>query len=185
MRPLPFAPMYLVDDAGRIWTTSYGRLRTMRPWPNGPLGHLIVGFFVGGASVRVLVNRIVCTVFHGQAPTDKHEARHLDGNPINNVPSNLAWGTHADNMADMVRHGRQGPKNHPHRMCRGDAHPMRARPELVRRGERSPAAKLNESQVRSIRTRTDARDSQLAREYGVTQQLIFRIKKRLCWKHVE
>jgi len=157
----------------------------MRPWENGSLAHLAIGLRCGGLTIRLLVHRIVCTVFHGQAPSPLHEVRHLDGNPQNNVPSNLAWGTHAENMGDMVAHGRQGPTNHPHRLPRGSNHPMRLRPELVRRGERSPAAKLTADQVRAIRTRTDKRDAALAREYGVTQQLIHRIKKRLCWKHVE
>jgi hypothetical protein len=34
------------------------------------------------------------------------ECRHLDGNPTNNTPENLAWGTHAENCMDTVRHGR-------------------------------------------------------------------------------
>ncbi len=32
--------------------------------------------------------------------------RHLDGDGFNNVDSNLAWGSHADNEADKDRHGR-------------------------------------------------------------------------------
>lgn len=43
--------------------------------------------------------------------------RHLDGNRRNNVLSNLAWGTYADNEADKIRHGtnnRPEGENHPY-----------------------------------------------------------------------
>jgi hypothetical protein len=34
------------------------------------------------------------------------QCRHLDGNPSNNRPDNLRWGTAKENAADMIRHGR-------------------------------------------------------------------------------
>lgn len=51
------------------------------------------------------VNRLVCAAFHGPPPTDKHQARHLDGDTANNAASNLAWGTPLENYYDQVVHG--------------------------------------------------------------------------------
>jgi hypothetical protein len=34
------------------------------------------------------------------------EVRHLDHDPANNNVENLCWGTHSDNMRDMIRDGR-------------------------------------------------------------------------------
>lgn len=183
---MPFAPGYFVSSNGHVYSEKSGHRRQLKPWKNGSLNHLMVQFRVGGTAVKLLVHRVVATVFHGQAPTPRHEARHLDGVPSNNHKDNIAWGTHAENMADMVRHGHQGPKNHPERMRRGDQHPMRLRPDLAKCGSDSPSAKLNEDQVRAIRSRleTGERQADLAREFRVTDQLIYRIKNRLCWKHV-
>ena len=40
--------------------------------------------------------------------------RHLDGDPSNNLPENLAWGTHKENEADKEKHGtrRTGVNHH-------------------------------------------------------------------------
>ena len=60
----------------------------------------------------------------------------------------------------------------------------RTRPERQVRGERHPGARLTEADVREIRRRRGAQ-STLAREFGVTQALISRIKRRELWAHVE
>lgn len=71
--------------------------------------------------------------------------------------------------------------------ARGDLHHLRRYPHLVRRGERSPSAKLNETQVRTIigRLAKGERQTDIAREYNVTNQLIWRIANNKCWKHIE
>lgn len=51
------------------------------------------------------VHRLICMVFHGPRPTTKHEVRHLNGNPTDNRPENLAWGTKSENAFDAVMHG--------------------------------------------------------------------------------
>ena len=60
------------------------------------------------------VHRVICEAFHGPAPTRAHQTRHLDGNPQNNLPTNLAWGTQAENWQDRQAHGHgiTGEKHH-------------------------------------------------------------------------
>lgn len=50
---------------------------------------------------------LICSAFHGKAPVGA-VARHLDGDRMNNLPANLAWGTRSENFADGVRHGTMG-----------------------------------------------------------------------------
>ncbi len=50
------------------------------------------------------VHRLVCRAFNGP-PKDGQEVRHLDGNPLNNEPCNLKWGTRTQNMRDKAKHG--------------------------------------------------------------------------------
>lgn len=185
--PIPFAPMYSVDRDGNVWTSSYGRLRKLKPCPTGKYGHLHVDLRVGGCYVRILVHRLVCTVFHGQAPTPEHEARHLDGKPSNNRSDNLAWGTHAENMADLVRHGTHWTKTRPDLVKRGDQHYHRLRPETIRRGEENGKAKLTEADIRRIRAEAGEKGAKarLAREFGVSQGAIYNVVAVLCWGHVQ
>lgn len=101
---------YLVSDDGQVWSRprkgTVGGLLT--------LNQDIYGYF--RASIRVsgkqrggLVHRLVLEAFVGSG--NGLECRHLDGDPTNNRLDNLRWGTHAENMRDMVRHG-----SHPNRM---------------------------------------------------------------------
>lgn len=186
-RQVPFAVGYFVTEDGDVWTTSYARPRRLRPWFTTRLRYPVVTLRVGGQYVRETVHRIVCTVYHGQRPSPGHEVRHLNGNAQDARAYNLTWGTHAENMADMIRHGTQGPTNHPERMSRGENHYLRRDPGRIRRGEQTGGvAKLTEADIRRIRQEAIApgAKARLAREYGVSQGNIFNIVTMRTWKHV-
>jgi hypothetical protein len=72
----------------------------------------------------------------------------------------LFLGTTDDNMADMVAKKRQAI------------------------GERSGGSKLTADQVRAIRVRRSESYKVLAKEYGVSVQMIYAIWKGRNWKHV-
>lgn len=59
-----------------------------------------------GNRTRAWVHRLVLSAFVEPQPDPSLIVRHLDGDPSNNVPDNLAWGTHAENALDCIRHGR-------------------------------------------------------------------------------
>lgn len=52
----------------------------------------------------VNVHKLVALVFIPN-PDEKKCVLHSDGNSENNDVSNLRWGTHTENMADMAKHG--------------------------------------------------------------------------------
>lgn len=85
--------------------------------------------------------------------------RHLNGNKQDNRDRNLAYGTSQDNSDDQLRHG------------------------TTRKGQMHPMAKLTEAQVRNIRISTGS-NTAIARAYGVSNQLVSRIRKREIWKHI-
>ena len=86
-------------------------------------------------------------------------ARHLDGDKKNNRIGNLAWGTQAENMQDMIRHGR------------------------TTRGERSGTAKLTNDAVRKMkkRLREGAMVKTVAAEFGITEKHASRINTGNRW----
>lgn len=103
-RPVPgFDHRYWARDDGTIWV-----FRQLKATPRGS-GHLSLQVVLpdGTRSIRH-VHALVAAAFHGES--DLPLVRHLDGNPLNNAPSNLAWGTHAENSRDMIAQGRSVSK---------------------------------------------------------------------------
>lgn len=87
---------------------------------------------------------------------------HRCDTPLCVNPGHLYAGTHADNVRDCVRRGR----NH------------------IARGTQHGNAKLTPEQVRSIRNDRESFQADLADAYGVSQSLISLIKRREAWRHV-
>lgn len=89
---------------------------------------------------------------------------HRCDNPPCVNPGHLFLGTNTDNVADMDTKGR--------RVCNplhGAAHPM---------------AKITDAQVIAIRQITGRSQQSIADQYGVTQVLISKIRRRDIWKHI-
>jgi len=84
------------------------------------------------------------------------EVLHSDGTRDNNALSNLRYGTHAENCEDTARHGR--------------AH----------RGAKHHMTKLTEADVLNIRE-SNWSGVALAARYGVTPDVISKIRHRKSW----
>jgi len=179
-------PGYSVDDTGHVYSTKYGRERELKPWRNGACGHLMVALMRAGKRKHMLVHRLVAMALIGLPPEGKPNVLHRDGNPRNNTLGNLYYGDQADNAADMVRHGRCFPLEHPEKMPRGDAHSRRRNPSLVLRGEDVGGAKLAANDVREIRGALAGGQgpSAVARRFSVTPQTICQIRDGRTWRHV-
>lgn len=105
------------------------------------------------------VHLLVLCAFVGPRPSPKHQGCHNDGDRFNNHYTNLRWGTPKENCADTIKHGR------------------------TTRGEKNTQATLTTSQVRAIRN--DQRtQTVIAKDYGVSQTCVSKIKTRLRWGHI-
>lgn len=101
------------------------------------------------------VSRVVCEQVNGLPPSDAHEAAHLCGKGHEGCVSggHLRWAPHAENQADMYKHG------------------------TVLLGLRNPGGKLSDEEVAEIRSLIGRVSQQkIAEKFGVTQTLISRIK---------
>lgn len=100
--------IYEVSDLGRVRSLPRRLVPNMRLMTlmEAGGGHLRVCLSRGdGTWVLRYVHALVAEAWHGPRPTARHEVCHNDGDPKNNVASNLRWGTRSDNMWDRVRHG--------------------------------------------------------------------------------
>lgn len=107
-RVIAEAPAYAVSNLGRVRRVAPDKfnrpMRVLRT-PLNDKGYPNLNLHIDGKQYLRRVHQLVCTAFHGPKPTDKHECRHLDGDPLNNRADNLTWGTSAENEQDKRRHG--------------------------------------------------------------------------------
>ena len=143
-----YVDLYEVSNCGRV--RSIDRVVAGRHGPERRRGCMLKAVMSKKGYMRVVL------AFIGVAPPGAHVC-HNDGDPANNKPDNLRYGSAQDNSDDMLRHGRRS---------RGEKH----------------NSKLTEEQVLSI-FRSSERTSVLAAEHGVAVPTICNIRagKRWAW----
>lgn len=112
-------------------------------------------------------HRVSYMLYHGDFPPKGQLVRHRCDNPRCVNPLHLEPGTKKDNSQDMIERGRV--------------------PVVDRKGENNGAAKLSMEKVREIRRRSSLGESNksIARDFGVTHQLISKIKLGYFWREPE
>lgn len=60
-------------------------------------GYRLVNIGVDNERAVVSAARVVCFLTYGPPPTFSHVADHMDGNKLNDHPSNLRWATRSEN----------------------------------------------------------------------------------------
>lgn len=151
-----------------MWASSEGRVASTRAQNTRPAQIITpyihpngYAYCRTGKIVRALA-RLVCDAHHGPAPFHDAVTRHLDGNPRNDRPENLAWGTQKDNVADAIRHG------------------------TLPRGSNHGRAKLTETDAAAILIRRHNGDTYrtLRAAYGVSLHTIRELTTGRTWRHV-
>lgn len=176
---------YRVGNDGSVWTRwiTQGRGKgtkgvypvlgcrwvKLSPFPNKKTGHLMINVRCNGEMVRRQVHYLILEVFAGPRPPGM-ECRHLDGDPTNNHPENLCWGTRSENAKDAVRHG----------TCPllGQKHTQ---------GTKNNNARLNPTAVRIIRKLVKKGMSQrkIGARFGVSHSAVSCVANGFSWSHVK
>jgi hypothetical protein len=109
----------------------------------------------------IQAHRVSWEMTHGTIPNGLHVLHNCPGgdNPRCVNPAHLFLGTHADNVADMVRKGRSA------------------------RGERQPNAKLTEQSVKEIRAAVGMHRD-VASKFNVSESLVRGVRSGKRWRHV-
>ncbi len=166
MKPIPNWPGYFAGEDGRIHSTRPWRgVTALHPLAEGSDkdGYRTVQLAVGGGRTRKQrAHVLIARAYLGPKPSPRHEVRHLNGINIDNVPTNLAWGTAKQNSADREAHGRTA------------------------RGERNGGGgKLRAEDVDAIRSALAGGSTQrmLADSFGVSPALISHIATGRLWRN--
>lgn len=158
-KDIPGFPNYQASDEGHIRNKKTGHIK--KPVASGRGGHLMVYAGGGRRANKEYVHRLVALAFHG-FPEHRRIACHIDGNPKNNSPQNVYWGTYSDNTKDSIKHGTF----------------------VALRGSSNGMAKLSLMQAQSILSEYDGKrgsQSRLARKYGVCVSTVHMIVHRQTW----
>lgn len=117
----PFGEFYSVSNLGRIRRHYYVRPSDGRVLSTAlsKHGYRVVSLSVNNTKRTFLIYRLVARAFHGEKPAPGYVVAHCDGESTNDCADNLAWKTHAQNMQDMIDHGRsqRGTKAHGSKLC--------------------------------------------------------------------
>lgn len=141
-----------------IFVTDDGRVfRELTPSPDdGGYNQIRNGKF------RTRRHVLVAETYHGPQPFPGAVVRHLNTDPTDDTPGNLAWGTQQENIDDTVDAGKN---------TKGAAHPM---------------AKLTEAQAQDILNRRSSGESgrALALEFGIKEAAVCDLYKGRTWGHL-
>jgi hypothetical protein len=159
-------PDYCISENGVITRVSDFKNRTEGSVIRHRIergGYAIIGLYKDGKQVTRTVHSLVAETFLGEPPTGKHEVAHADGDRLNNRVSNLRWATRSENHADKRQHG------------------------TVLIGVKNPAAKLDDTKVKTIRElkgSSNISNQALGDMFGVTKVAIRYVLCGRTWSHV-
>lgn len=104
VRPLGWVRSWHV---GRTHGGVRSRPLLLRPAcaPTRTHGYRAYTFRQGDSRGYRWAHRLCLEVYEGPPPDQDAVTRHLDGTKLNNHPSNLRWGTDAENATDRIAHG--------------------------------------------------------------------------------
>lgn len=159
---------YFSDDNGNIYDKDNNRVPVSRT----KSGHKRFTCYVSGVNERgwatVLVHRFIAFGKFGTELFNHPLVRHINSDPSDNSPDNLALGTYKDNRADIPKEvlSKNGKKN---------AHKLVAR-----------SRKLTDEQIRDIRNLRKEGNTfaDIANKYGVAVMTVHRAVKNKSWKDV-
>jgi len=170
MMNIPISPLSKSSIEKRFWSKVRKEPGAKACWEwtaskRHGYGNFGVGSRSDGTRTVMSAPRVSWIMTYGDIP-DRLWVLHKCDNPACVRPNHLFLGTHGHNMKDMAtKNRRKGPL-----------------------GQSHPDAKLTDDQVKEIRTRYSreaANGKLLASEYGVSNVMIYRIAKRLNWRHIK
>ena len=97
-KAIPEMEHYEASSLGRIRSLKGKGVVLSQHLRGGKILYLCVSF----NNKASYVHRLIATAFIAN-PDSLPCVRHLDDDQFNNVPSNLLWGTHTDNMNDKLK----------------------------------------------------------------------------------
>lgn len=159
-----FENKYQVSDLGRFKSLNFHRqgIPKILFQEITKTGYLRVSLYEKSKKHRFLCHRLVAIAFIHN-PDNKPQVNHKSGIKHNNSKINLEWNTMSENIIHSFKNGFHNSE----------------------KGEKRNNSKLTEKDVLEIRNIGRTKTLNLiAKDYGVSFQLISNIINRKCWRHI-
>lgn len=161
MKAIPGFDGYYAGEDGFVYSVKTGKYKRLTSYKSKKHPYLMVGVHQNGKKTKKKIHTLILMAFVGDRPVGL-EARHLDGNCLNNKPSNLKWGTRQENVDDKKIHG------------------------TIPIGTRNGRAKLTKEQVLEIISlKGDLSTGAIACKFNVAQTTISAIHTGRSWNIIE
>jgi hypothetical protein len=155
LKPIPNCDGYFINESGEVFC-----VRKMSTYFDSD-GYERVTLRKNGRRFHRGIHALLAAVFLPPAKPGQNEVRHLDGKSSNRSIDNLAWGTRAENAADLARHG-------------------------TVKGERNSRAILTAEAIVEIRSTKKSYGyvRRLAEKFGVSRGAVKAVLAGRNWSHV-
>jgi hypothetical protein len=154
--------LYVIYENGEIYNMRTGK--KVKPYTNN-VGYYRVGFYKDGKRIQKYLHRLLAEAFIPNLE-NKEFINHIDGNPANNDLSNLEWCTRSENTL------------HAYKLGLNYTTPMY--------GEQNRNSILNNNIVLDIRKKYNSgiKQTEIAKNYNISRQIVNGIVKNKTWKHL-
>lgn len=149
---------YFVDTEGNVYRNGKKLKGSMRN------GYIRLDSSYNNKRIQYSIHRLVAELYIPN-PENKPEVNHINGVKTDNRVDNLEWVSSTENMKHAYKLGLKKVLN----------------------GDSNGNSKLNEKQIAEIRQKYTPRKYstyKLAKEYNVSQSVVFYIIKNIMWKHI-
>lgn len=204
---MPNAPISIADFSAADKARFFTKINKDGPLPDqsnphyaglGPCWVWTAGLFSDGygqfrlGTKKIGAHRASYALTNGNIPVTMQVLHRCDVRACVN-PAHFFTGTTQDNTADKCAKGRQAKetthssRTHPERVARGLRNGRHTHPERTARGERQHSAKLTAEKIVAIRSSYSAGhvfQHEIADRFGVSQATVWRVVRRITWKHV-
>lgn len=161
---IDYEGVYLVSNFARVKRIMSRKNPTCDIMNNiyHPSGYVHISLTNNGKGRNFKLHRLVAMAFIPN-PENKPQVNHIDGNKLNNLPSNLEWNTSKENINHAWNTGLSKPKN----------------------GEKSNFSKLTEKEILEIRELgITVSPKEISVIYNVSVSYIRRVINRKRWVHI-
>lgn len=171
-----FENLYQISNEGKVKSLgngfkSCGHEKILKPGISTS-GYLFVNLYKDKTHLHKDIHRLVALMFIPN-PENKPCVNHKNGIKTDNNVNNLEWCTYYEN------------NNHAYKMgLHNKSNLFLSKNKLDHKGSKNPQSKLKEKEVIEILSIDNMPLKKIAEKYNVSVTLIFKIRKRELWKHV-
>jgi len=154
---------YWIDTEGKVWSEKSGKMKQLKG-RESKNGYLRVILYSNKKYKNKLIHRLVALAFLENK--DNHsQVNHKNGIKTDNRLKNLEWCSASYNIIHAFDNGLKDSM----------------------KGEKHGRSKLTENDISIIRERLSNKEKQIdiARDYGVGQSAISKIKRNAIWSHLK